>query len=344
MLYSYMRGQPECASISLLLYATAHDTTHGTMIPRVKITNFPFAGPEAVKGVALDDLDEHGGPVHQRLREQLQQVPALVVVDQDVQPLDGLEVLLQLPAPLVRLEPHADRLVVRGGHVDELHAARPQGGHGGQDVGRLDGDVLDARARVEDDVLLDLRPLLAEGRLVDRHLDDLVGARHDNALERGELGADLAVVDGPEPVEAQAPLVELARRHHGVPVLVADAVVDAGHLDVRQGDRGGGQLCLTEPGEEDALVAVPADERVRRVADNRGLDGLGTLSHGAAVHAFHGVDLEGDVLDGIAVSLKIGSSSGRWTAERIGDVKTKRTSPLPTTWDVKYRLPVSRPR
>ncbi len=39
----------------------------------------------------------------------------------------------------------------------------------------------------------------------------------------------------------------------------------------------------------------------------------------------------------------MGSSAGRCAYERIGDVNTKRTSLLATTYDVKYRLPVSKP-
>lgn len=146
---------------------------------------------KAFKGVALDDLDEDGGAVHERLGEELEEVPLLVVVDEDVEALNGVEVLLQLPLPLLGTQALAHGGVVGRRDADELDAALAHGGHGGQDVVREQGNVLHAGAAVEDDELLDLRLLLARGGLVDGHLDHAVGRAHDDRVEGAELGADL---------------------------------------------------------------------------------------------------------------------------------------------------------
>ena len=58
-----------------------------------------------------------------------------------------------------------------------------------------DRDVLHAGAAVEIEVLVDLRLLLARGRLVDRELDPAVAVRHHLGHERGILGRDVLVVE-----------------------------------------------------------------------------------------------------------------------------------------------------
>lgn len=216
----------------------------------------------------------------------------------------------------------AHGVVVRGGHVDELDAARAEGRHGGDDVRGQEGDVLDTCARVEGDVLFDLGLSLAGGGLVDGHLDDVVGRRHDDGAQGGELGADLRVVDRPEAVEGEALLVEGAGRDHLVPVLVADAVVDASQGDGWLGDRRGLLVVDAETGEEGTGVVVAGDEGVGGISicadDGRGdgamldvlgdlgsLDSNGTLFDGLVVYAFHIVDFKGYILDGIAVLLKV---------------------------------------
>lgn len=181
--------------------------------------------------------------------------------------------------------------------------------------------MLDARAGVEDDVLLDLGLLLARGGLVDGHLDEVVGRGHDDGVEGRELGADLGVVDGPEAVEGQALLVKSTSRDHFVPRLVADAVVDAGkgHVGHRHGR--GALFAGAEAGQEWSSVAPAVDESVSSIAvgaDDSGsdgavvilgggwaLDGDGALSHGLVVYGLDVVNLKGHVLDGIAVSLEV---------------------------------------
>lgn len=235
-------------------------------------------GAKAVKVVPLDDLNEHRGAVHQRLGEQLQQVSMLVEVDEDVQALQGIEVLLELPLATVGLKSHAHSRVVRVRDGDEVEAAGAQVRDGGDDVASAQGDVLDAGAAVEVDVLLDLGAALARGGLVDGHLDDVVGRRHDDGVERRVLGGDLGVVDGPEPVEGEASLVVRAGCFHRAPVLVADAVVDGfegdGGEEFLEGvDFVGGDGL--EAGEEGAVVRPAGDQGVGGVSicrDDGGAD------------------------------------------------------------------------
>lgn len=98
----------------------------------------------------------------------------MVEIDEDAEPLDFGQVFLELPVPFLRLaagcfpfavpsgggdgaaeQAFAEAFVVRGGDVDESHAALAQALHGGDDVGAAEGDVLHAGAGVEGDELLD---------------------------------------------------------------------------------------------------------------------------------------------------------------------------------------------
>ena len=73
--------------------------------------------------VALDDFKEEGRSVLHRLGEDLQQVAVVVVVDEDVERLEHGHVFDD--AHLGQGQPLAQRLVVRGRHLEELHAAPP---------------------------------------------------------------------------------------------------------------------------------------------------------------------------------------------------------------------------
>lgn len=124
-------------------------------------------------------------------------------------------------------------------------------------------------------------------------------------------------------MELQALLVKGAGLDHFVPVLVADAVVDADQVGGRRldGARGGGGGA--EPGQERPRVRLAGDERVRRVAVGADhgrpdravllvvvlgglLHRLGLAGEGPAVDGVHVVHLERDVLDGVAVPLEVG--------------------------------------
>lgn len=85
--------------------------------------------------VALDDLEEHRRPVLHVLGEDLQQVAVVVEVDQDVELLDGVEVLHDLRGRA--LEALTKLLVVRLGHHQEVHAPRAEVA----DLGRGEGGL-----------------------------------------------------------------------------------------------------------------------------------------------------------------------------------------------------------
>ncbi len=55
--------------------------------------NLEVASAEPRVASSLDDLQEHRRAVHQGLCEELQQIPAIVKVNKDVEPLNGLQVL-----------------------------------------------------------------------------------------------------------------------------------------------------------------------------------------------------------------------------------------------------------
>jgi hypothetical protein len=102
---------------------------------------------------------------------------------------------------LVHAVPHD--LVVRVGQGQEVHAAAAQLGDGAELVVGAQREVLHAGGHVVPlEVLLDLALLLALGRLVDRHLDEVVAAGHDLGHQRGVLGRDVLVVEVLEHLEA----------------------------------------------------------------------------------------------------------------------------------------------
>ena len=159
-------------------------------------------GTESIKVIALDDLNEHGRPVHQGLGKELQEIATFIKVDKDIQSLQGPEILLQPDAG--RLQPRPHRIVICFWHGDEVDAALAEVGDGGYHVGRPESDVLHARPVVKIHVLLDLGFLLAGRGFVDGHLDDFIRGSHHDGAEGRELGTDVFVVDGPESVEAEA--------------------------------------------------------------------------------------------------------------------------------------------
>lgn len=129
--------------------------------------------PKPIKVIPLNNLNENSRPIHQVLREQLQKVPALVKINQDIQTLQHFKVLIELEPRL--LKSHLHTIVIRLRHLDELNTSCFQIRNVAYDVVGAQGNVLDAWSAVEVDVFFDLRLLFALGRLVDGHLDDVVG-------------------------------------------------------------------------------------------------------------------------------------------------------------------------
>ena len=86
--------------------------------------------------------------------------------------------------------------------------------------------MLDTRAPVVIYVLLDLTLAFAVCGLIDRHLYFFVVIGHHYGTERGVVGVDEGIVDGPETVEVKHSFVPIGDRFHLEFGLVADDVVD----------------------------------------------------------------------------------------------------------------------
>ncbi len=179
----------------------------------------------------------------------------------------------------------------------------------------VERDVLDARAAVELQVLVDLGLLLGDGRLVDRELD-LEGAVGDDLRhQRAVLGGDVVAHELLHVREAHDLVVEADPLVHLAEFDVAHAVVDrlegapGGRLDDR---RGGG-----EAREVRAVVAGALDEGVPGLAvrGDRGEDDravlvlqlvrlgqrAGAVLDGVRVRGAGVRDLDGEVDDAVAV-------------------------------------------
>lgn len=274
------------------------------------------AGTESLVAAALDDLDEDSGAVLDGLGEDLEQVTGLVVVNKDIELLDDVQVLSDLGGRA--LETETQVLIVGGGDAQEVHATGTEVADSLDDVGGVEGNVLDTGTTVVLAVLGDLGLLLAHSGLVDGHLDLLGGVSHDDGAESRVLGVDLGVIDGPEAVEAELLLVHLAGLEHLTVGLVADTVVNVVQADdgedVLERVLGAGK---DVSGEEETLVSVALDKGVLGVTIGGngghpdravlvlllegGADGLGTLLDGAVVDGLDIVDGEGNILDTITV-------------------------------------------
>ena len=95
-----------------------------------------------------------------------------------------------------------------------------------QDVVGRQRDVLAAGAVVELEVLVDLRLLLRDRRLVERELHPVVAARDDLAHQRGVVGGDVVADELGHVREAHDLVVERHPLVHPAELDVADAVVD----------------------------------------------------------------------------------------------------------------------
>src|SRR5680860_79532 len=221
---------------------------------------------EAQRPVPLDELEEHGRPVAHRPGEDLQQVTVLVTVDQDLALLQLLDRDPHLADPLAQL-----RIVVVGvGGVEELDPVAAQDVDRAQDVVGGERDVLASGAVVELEVLVDLRLLLRDRRLVERELHPVVAARDDLAHQRGVIGRDVVADELRHVREAHHLVVEPHPLVHLPDLDVADAVVDGLEeplgvpLAARDLCRGGDVA-----GKVGSAVTAAVDQRVPGLAVRR---------------------------------------------------------------------------
>ena len=124
-------------------------------------------------------------------------------------------------------------------------------------------DVLHTRTVIELEIFIDLRLLLALGRLVDRELDAAVAIAHHLRHQRRVLGADRLVVEREDVGEAQHILVELDPGIHPAQLDVADTVIDILEPGAAGLERRRGRL---EARQEQAAVIATLHDRVDGVA------------------------------------------------------------------------------
>src|SRR5260221_4750500 len=180
---------------------------------------------EAARALALDHLEEDGRPVLRVAGEDLQQVAVFVTIDQDAQPRQRGDRLIDLAHA-----PFQVSIVARDAG-DDLHALAAHALDGRDDVLRDHGDMLHAWAAIVVQILFDLRLALAMRRLVDRDLDLARATFHHLGHQRGVLGADSLVGEVDDLREAQDALVEADPLVHRAQLYISADVVDG--LDAR---------------------------------------------------------------------------------------------------------------
>ena len=180
---------------------------------------------EALVVSSLDDLEEKCRAILERLGEDLEQVALLVVVDENLLPLEHINVLLNLQVDLTK---SLAQLVVVcvWDLVEEDNATSLHSLDGRDDVLCAHGDMLNTRAAVVLTELLDLALSDAIGGLIDGHFDLFVKVGHDDGAQRRVLCVDHLVIDGPEAMEVEHLLIPLSDRLHLSIFLIADAVVN----------------------------------------------------------------------------------------------------------------------
>ena len=132
---------------------------------------------EALMSLALNDLYENSGAILNRPHENLQQIPLLIKVHENIQSFNGVEVLLY--AQRARSQTHPQVAVVALWYTQKLDAAGAEHLDSMHYIKCSQSYVLHARAVVVIHKLLDLTLAHPLRRLVDRHLDRFIYVCHD---------------------------------------------------------------------------------------------------------------------------------------------------------------------
>ena len=127
---------------------------------------------EAPASLALNNFEEQRRAIFNRARENLEHVTLIITIDEDSKLFELFDRFIDRPHATLQFR------VVGVRHMQEFDALFVQFGNCVQDVIRRKGDMLNARPRIEVQVLLDLRFLLAFGRFIDRELHVPVSIRH----------------------------------------------------------------------------------------------------------------------------------------------------------------------
>jgi len=215
---------------------------------------------------SLDHLHEDRWAILQWLGKYLQKIALLIVVDKDFELTDRFDVLRDLRSCL--LKTNEEVVVVCVGYLVEEHDSTIFHAHdSGDDILSAHRNVLDSRAAVVVNVLLDLRLPLSIGRLVDGHLDLLIEVSHHNRAQSRVLGVHHLVIYTPETMEVKHFHVPRSRGFHLTVGLVADAMIDGPQIWAWQVVvEHLMQVMRHVPWQEWALVVTALDERVDSVA------------------------------------------------------------------------------
>ena len=187
------------------------------------------ASAKALMVPALDDLEEERRSVLERLREDLEQVALVVVVDEDLLPLEHVNVLLHLDGHIGKASAQVVIVGVRD-LIQEENATIFHTSDRLNDVLGAHGDMLNSGATIILAELLDLALSHAGCRLIDRHLDLLIEIRHYDRSQRGEVRVNHLVIDRPETMEVQHVLIPLRDGLHLTVLLIADTMIDVEEL------------------------------------------------------------------------------------------------------------------
>jgi hypothetical protein len=102
--------------------------------------------PEPIKRIPLYDLYKHRRSIPDMFGEDLKQVSMLVKINQDIQPLEHVNIGPKCPGHLCQALPQIR--VVCSGYTEELDTARVEPSYGSDDVVRTEGYVLHSGAMV----------------------------------------------------------------------------------------------------------------------------------------------------------------------------------------------------
>lgn len=154
------------------------------------------------------------------------------------------------------------------GHTEEFHATLLQSRDGFDDVVGVESDMLNAWAAVIVDKLLNLRFLLAIGRLVNCQQHRFLVVGDNNCAQCRIFSVNQRIVHRPEAMELQAASVPISNRFHLQLRLVSVNVIDEVQIDFREifENRVVAGVMHLIAGKENSFVTAFVDQRVGCVA------------------------------------------------------------------------------
>jgi len=184
--------------LNLLLYSKV-STKRLFSLNRLE-ESLEVASTKALVVASLDHFQEQGRTILDRLGKNLEQVPFIIIVNEDFLSLKHVDVFLNLN--VTPADTNSKVVVVSVGDlVKELNSTCLHTHYGSDDVLSTHRDVLHASTAVIVTELLDLRFTHTVCRLIYWHLDLLVKVSHHNRAEGRELGVDHLVIYRPEAME-----------------------------------------------------------------------------------------------------------------------------------------------